>query len=107
MRRPGRLEILTTVLLALVIGCGVSLPASNPMRGWSLDAETTLRWLVGKFRFQHRLNEPAHPSPDPVLDPVEPIIEKQTLGGDSRLLRGIFRHGVVSVPARQRRNHLG
>ena len=46
MRRPGRLEILTTVLLALVIGCGVSLPASNPMRGWSLDAETTLRWLA-------------------------------------------------------------
>ena len=46
MRRPGRLEILTTVLVALVIGCGVSLPASNPMRGWSLDAETTLRWLA-------------------------------------------------------------
>ena len=46
MRRPGRLEILTIVLVALVIGCGVSLPASNPMRGWSLDAETTLRWLA-------------------------------------------------------------
>jgi adenylate cyclase len=46
MRRLGRLEILTTVLLALIIGCGVSLPASNPMRGWSLDAETTLRWLA-------------------------------------------------------------
>ena len=46
MRRPGRLEILTIVLLALVIGCGVSLPASNPMRGWSLDAQTTLRWLA-------------------------------------------------------------
>src|SRR5271168_2479718 len=46
MRRPGKLEILTIVLLALVISCGVSLPGSNPMRGWSLDAETTLRWLV-------------------------------------------------------------
>ncbi|MFZ0600873.1 MAG: CHASE2 domain-containing protein, partial [Roseiarcus sp.] len=46
MRRPGRLEILTIVFVALVIGCGVSLPASNPMRGWSLDAETTLRWLA-------------------------------------------------------------
>ena len=29
-----------------------------------------------------------------------PIVEKQNLGGDSSLLRGIFRHGVVSVPAR-------
>jgi adenylate cyclase len=46
MRRPGRLEILTIVLVALVIGGGVSLPVSNPMRGWSLDAETTLRWLA-------------------------------------------------------------
>ena len=46
MRRPGRLEILTIVLVGLVIGCGVSLPGSNPMRGWSLDAETTLRWLA-------------------------------------------------------------
>src|SRR6516162_4035996 len=46
MRRPGRFEILAIVLVALVIGCGVSLPASNPTRGWSLDAETTLRWLA-------------------------------------------------------------
>ena len=65
------------------------------------------RQRLGKFLLQHRLDEAAHPSADPVLDRVEPIIEKQTLGGDSRLLRGIFRHGVVSVPARQRRNHLG
>jgi hypothetical protein len=34
MRRPGRLEILAIVLVALVIGCSVSLPASNPFRGW-------------------------------------------------------------------------
>src|SRR5271166_3848605 len=65
------------------------------------------RQRLGKFRLQHRLDEAAHPSPDPVLDRVEPIIEKQTLGSDNRLLRGILRHGVVSVPARQRRNHLG
>ena len=30
----------------MIVGCAVSLPASNPMRGWSLDAETTLRWLA-------------------------------------------------------------
>ena len=76
--------------------------SSPACAGRSADAT-----MPRKFRFQHRLNEPAHPSPDPVLDPVEPIIEKQTLGGDSRLLRGILCHGVVSVPARQRRNYLG
>jgi adenylate cyclase len=46
MRKLGRFEILAIVFVALVIGCCVSLPASNPMRGWSLDAETTLRWLA-------------------------------------------------------------
>ncbi len=34
------------------------------------------------------------PSPNPVLDRVEPIIQKQSFGGHSRLLRGILRHGV-------------
>jgi hypothetical protein len=38
---------------------------------------------------------------------IRTIIQKQSFGGHSRPLRGIFRHGVVSVPARQRRNHLG
>ena len=65
------------------------------------------RQCLAKFLLQHRFNEPAHPSADPVLDRVEPIIEKQTPGGRSRLFRGILCHGVVSVPARQRRNHLG
>ena len=65
------------------------------------------RQRLGEFLLQHRLDEAAHPSANPVLDRVEPIVEKQNLGGDSRLLRGILRHGVVSVPARQRRNHLG
>ena len=65
------------------------------------------RQRLAQLLLQHRLDKAAHPSPDPVLDRVEPIIEKQTPGGDSRLLHGIFRHGVVSVPARQRRNHLG
>ena len=36
---------------------------------------------LAEFRLQHHLDETAHPSPDPVLDRVEPIIEKQSLGG--------------------------
>jgi len=62
---------------------------------------------AGEFLLQHRLDEPANSSVNPVLDRVEPIVEKQRLGGDSGLLHGILRHGVVSVPTRQRRNHLG
>jgi adenylate cyclase len=46
MRTPARLEILAITLVALIVGCGVSLPASNPIRGWSIDALTTLRWLA-------------------------------------------------------------
>ena len=76
------------------------IPGSSP-------AVARTRQRFGKLRLQHRLDEAAHPSPDPVLDRVEPITQKQSFGGHSRLLRGIFRHGVVSVPARQRRNHLG
>ena len=82
-------------------------PTASPRPPQPAPAVARTRQCLGKFRFQHRLNEPAPPSSDPVLDPVEPIIEKQTLGGDSRLLRGILCHGVVSVPARQRRNHFG
>jgi hypothetical protein len=44
---------------------------------------------------------------DAILDRVDPIVEKQILGGDSRLLHGILRHGVVSDPAIQRWNHSG
>jgi len=64
------------------------------------------RQRLAELLLQHRLDKSAHPSAPPVLDRVEPIIEKQNLGGDSRLLRGVLRHGVVSLPARQRRNHL-
>jgi hypothetical protein len=46
MRRPGKLEVLTLLFVALIVGGAVSLPASNPMRGWSLDAGTTFRWLA-------------------------------------------------------------
>jgi adenylate cyclase len=46
MRIPGKFEVLAMLLLALIVGCVVSLPAANPMRGWSLDALTTLRWYA-------------------------------------------------------------
>ena len=55
------------------------------------------RQCAGEFLLQHRLDEPANASANPVLDRIEPIIEKQNLGGHSRLLRGILRHGVVST----------
>jgi hypothetical protein len=61
---------------------------------------TRTRKRFAEFLLQHFLDKSAHTSADPVLNRVEPIVEKQTLGGDSRLLRGILRHGVVSVPAR-------
>lgn len=57
--------------------------------------------------FQHRLDEAAHASANAILDGVRPIIEKQIVGGDSRRLHGILRHGVVSLPALQRWNRLG
>ena len=47
------------------------------------------RRRLRKFRLQHRLDEAAHPSPDSVLDPVEAILEQQSFGGHSRLLRGV------------------
>ena len=53
------------------------------------------------------LDEAPNASANPVLNRVEPIVEKQRVGGDTRLLHGILPHGVVSVPTRQRRNHLG
>ena len=73
----------------------------------SAPAVARTRQRRGKFRLQHRLDEAAHPRPHAVLDRVEPIIEKQSLSGPGRLLRGILDHGVVSVPARQRRDHRG
>jgi hypothetical protein len=56
---------------------------------------------------QHRLDKPAHPNANRVLDRIEPILEKQNVGGDTRPLHGILRHGVVSYPALQRWNRLG
>jgi len=46
MRTPGKFEVLAMSLLALAAGLVVSLPAANPVRGWSLDALTTLRWCA-------------------------------------------------------------
>ena len=46
MRTPGRFEVLAILLFALIAGFVVSIPATNPMRGWSLDALTTLRWYA-------------------------------------------------------------
>ena len=65
------------------------------------------RQRTGEFLLQHHLDEAPNASANPVLDRVEPIVEKQWLGGDTRLLHGILPHGVVSVPTSQRRNHLG
>lgn len=44
MRTPGRFEAVAITLLALVAAFVVSVPVANPVRGWSLDALTTLRW---------------------------------------------------------------
>jgi adenylate cyclase len=54
MRIPGRFEALAILLFALIAGFVVSIPATNPMRGWSLDALTTLRWYAfGERRTPH------------------------------------------------------
>ena len=52
----------------------------------SAPAVARPRQRLGKFRLQHRLDKSAHARPDSVLDRVEPIIEKQRLGGSSRSL---------------------
>ena len=54
-----------------------------------------------------RLDDAAHSLANCILDRIEPIVEKHGAGRDSRRLRGILRHGVVSFPALQRRNQLG
>jgi class 3 adenylate cyclase/CHASE2 domain-containing sensor protein len=46
MRRPGKFEVLAILAFALIAGLAVSFPAANPMRGWTLDALTTLRWYA-------------------------------------------------------------
>jgi hypothetical protein len=48
------------------------------------------RQCAGEFLLQQRLNKAANASPNPVLDCVEPILEKQTIGGHSRPCRGVF-----------------
>jgi len=67
---------------------------------WLAPSVARTRQRLAEFRLQHRLDKAAHAGAHPVLDRVKPIIEKQNLGGDDRLLRGILHHGVVSVPAR-------
>ena len=63
---------------------------------WLAPTLARTRQRLGKFLLQHRLDKAARPSPNPVLDRVEPIIQKQSFGGHSRLLRGSLPHGVVS-----------
>jgi len=46
MRRPGKFELLAILVFALIAGFVVSFPATNPVRGWTLDALTTLRWYA-------------------------------------------------------------
>jgi adenylate cyclase len=46
MRIPGRFEVLAISFFALIAAFVVSIPATNPMRGRSLDALTTLRWYA-------------------------------------------------------------
>src|SRR5208282_3056234 len=60
-----------------------------------------------KLLFQQRLNEVAHSAAHAVLDGVNPVVEKQAFVSPRSMLRDIFVHGVVSSPARQRRNQLG
>jgi hypothetical protein len=49
------------------------------------------RQRARKLLLQRRLDKSANARADPVLDSFKPIVEKQVLGGDSRLLRGSFR----------------
>ena len=66
------------------------------------------RQRLGKFLLQHRLDKAARPSPNsPSSIASNQSSKAKKLRRPGRLLRGILRHGVVSVPARQRRNHLG
>jgi adenylate cyclase len=46
MGTPGKFEVLAILLFALIAGAVVSFPATNPTRGWSLDALTTVRWYA-------------------------------------------------------------
>jgi hypothetical protein len=57
--------------------------------------------------FQHRPDEAAYAITNPILDRVEPIVEKHDIGGNSRRLCGSLPHGAVSFPALQRWNHVG
>ena len=61
----------------------------------------------GQLLLDHRLDEAAHLRPQPVLDRIEPAVEKEIFGLISSIRRGILRHGVVSSPALQRRNQQG
>ena len=55
MRRPHRTEIVAIVLIALVAGVAAAYPLGSLLRGWTLDAETTMRWLA--FGPRHQLEE--------------------------------------------------
>ncbi len=46
MRRPRRAEILSMAVIALGAGLIVAVPLGRLLRGWTIDAETTLRWRI-------------------------------------------------------------
>jgi hypothetical protein len=48
------------------------------------SAAARRRQRAGKLLHQHRLDELGNASANPVLDGIEPIIERQNLGGESR-----------------------
>jgi class 3 adenylate cyclase/CHASE2 domain-containing sensor protein len=46
MRKPKRAEIVATLLIALAAGLSAACPLGPLLRGWTIDAETTLRWWI-------------------------------------------------------------
>ena len=60
-----------------------------------------------QFLFEHRLNEPANPAANAILNGVKPSVEKLRITCNVGRLRGIFAHGVVPSLALQRQNQLG
>jgi adenylate cyclase len=55
MRRPTRTEIVFVLFLALCAGLIVAFPLGRLLKGWTIDAETALRWSVLGDR--HSLNQ--------------------------------------------------
>lgn len=71
------------------------------------SASAPQSWPNSSITSKPKWHAKMHDGGDAARGRIRPIIEKQNVGGDSRLLRGILRHGVVSFPARQRWNQSG